>query len=86
MGYAILRVERLKPPADVNNADRHGRRADIGTHYDPARTPLNRHWLGAMEARREVESDRARRVCSLPMYQLMYQKSRFRAVLAWPSR
>jgi len=47
MAYAILRVERLKRKADVDNASRHGRRADSGTHYDASRTVLNRHWLGA---------------------------------------
>lgn len=41
MTYAILRIERLKSRKDVDNATRVGRRADTGTHYNPARTPLN---------------------------------------------
>jgi hypothetical protein len=42
--YAILRVQRLKTIADLDGATRHGRREDNGVHYDPERTPYNRHW------------------------------------------
>lgn len=59
MSYAVLRVERLKTQADVNNADQHGRRADSGTHYDPARTALNRHWLGTERVAEPVDWGRA---------------------------
>ncbi|RYE86021.1 MAG: hypothetical protein EOP19_07940, partial [Hyphomicrobiales bacterium] len=59
MAYAILRVERLKGKKDVDNATRHGHRVDGGTHYDPARTPLNRHWLGAMRVAEPVDWGRA---------------------------
>lgn len=45
--YAILRVQRLKSVADLEGATRHGQRADTGTHFDPARTPYNRHWEAA---------------------------------------
>lgn len=59
MAYAILRVERLKTHKDVDNATQHGRRADSGTHYDPARTPLNRHWLGTERVAEPVDWGRA---------------------------
>lgn len=59
MLYAILRVARLKTDADVHNASRHGRRADGGTHYDPARTALNRHWLGTERVAEPVDWGRA---------------------------
>jgi hypothetical protein len=59
MLYAILRVARLKTDADVDNATRHGRRIDGGTHYDPSRTALNRHWLGAMRVAESVDWGRA---------------------------
>ena len=39
--FAILRVERVKTIADLAGADRHGRREDTGTHFDPERTPTN---------------------------------------------
>ncbi len=55
MAYAILRIERLKTRADVDNATRHGRRADNGTHYDPSRMALNRHWLGTMRVAEPVD-------------------------------
>lgn len=42
--YAILRVERIKSRSDLHAATRHGRREDAGQHYDPERTPFNRHW------------------------------------------
>lgn len=44
MAYAIIRVQRLKTINDLHAATRHGRRQDRGTHYDPDRTRLNRHW------------------------------------------
>lgn len=59
MDYAILRVERLKTYKDVDNATQHGRRADSGTHYDPSRTALNRHWLGTERVAEPVEWGRA---------------------------
>lgn len=55
MTYAILRLERLKSQKDVDNASRHGRRADNGTHYDPSRRALNRHWLGTMRVAEPVD-------------------------------
>lgn len=42
--FAILRVERVKSKNDLAGADRHGRREDTGTHFDPERTPFNWHW------------------------------------------
>lgn len=42
--YAILRVQRVKSRSDLHAATRHGRREDAGQHYDPERTPFNRHW------------------------------------------
>ncbi|MEO9227508.1 MAG: plasmid recombination protein, partial [Devosia sp.] len=42
--FAILRVERIKNLSDLSAASRHGARNDSGTHYDPKRTKLNRHW------------------------------------------
>lgn len=59
MDYAILRVERLETYKDVDNATEHGRRADSGTHYDPARTALNRHWLGTERVAEPVDWGRA---------------------------
>ena len=59
MAYAILRVERLKTYRDVDNATQHGRRADSGTHYDPSRTALNRHWLGTERVAEPVDWGRA---------------------------
>jgi len=59
MAYAILRVERLKTYKDVDNATQHGRRTDSGTHYDSARTALNRHWLGTERVAEPVDWGRA---------------------------
>lgn len=59
MSYAILRVERLKTYKDVDNATQHGRRADSGTHYDPSRTALNRHWLGTERVDEPVDWEAA---------------------------
>jgi len=59
MAYAILRVERIKTYKDVDGATQHGRRADSGTHYDPARTALNRHWLGTERVAEPVDWGRA---------------------------
>jgi hypothetical protein len=42
--FAILRVQRLKTRGDLDAATRHGRRQDSGQHFDPDRTPFNRHW------------------------------------------
>ena len=42
--YAILRVKRVQTIADLEGATRHGRRLDTGNHFDPERTPYNRHW------------------------------------------
>lgn len=44
MAYAIIRVQRLRAINDLHAATRHGQRQDKGTHYDPDRTRLNRHW------------------------------------------
>ena len=42
--FAIFRVEPKRTWADVRAATLHGRREDGGTHFDPERTRLNRHW------------------------------------------
>lgn len=42
--FAILRVEPKKTWADVHAATLHGQRKDGGTHFDPDRSHLNRHW------------------------------------------
>jgi len=59
--YSILRVERIRRIGDLAGASAHGARTDAGTHYDPARRHLNRHWRLGLEVAGPVDLLEARR-------------------------
>lgn len=48
--YAILRIKRLRSKADLDGANRHGKRQDTGTHFDPERTKHNEYYGACLNA------------------------------------
>lgn len=55
ISFAIFRVEPKRTLADVHAATLHGRREDGGTHFDPDRTLLNRHWYAGEWVKEPVD-------------------------------